>query len=62
MEQENNSKEFNEKFLGSYQQEMSDPTNKNHQFDSEKSAADGQVKNPTMEELASLSKNVGCLS
>jgi hypothetical protein len=48
MEQENNSKEFNEKFLGSYQQELSDPTNKNHQFDSEKSTADGQVKNPTM--------------
>lgn len=45
-EQENKSKEFNEKFLGSYQQEQSDPTNKNHQFDSEKTSADGQVTNP----------------
>jgi hypothetical protein len=35
MKQENKSKEFNEKFLGSYQQEQSDPTNKNHHFDSE---------------------------
>jgi hypothetical protein len=46
MEKENKSKEFNEKFLGSYQQELSDPTNKNHQFDSEKTMADGQVTNP----------------
>ena len=38
MEDFNKSKEFNEKFLGSYQQELSDPTNKNHQFDSEKTA------------------------
>ena len=27
-ETENKSKEFNEKFLGAYQQELSDPTNK----------------------------------
>ena len=46
MTEQNKSKEFNEKFLGSYQQELSDPTNKNHQFDSEKSTADGQVTNP----------------
>lgn len=46
MKQENKSKEFNEKFLGSYQQEQSDPTNKDHQFDSEKTSADGQVTNP----------------
>ena len=39
MKKVNNSKEFNEKFLGSYQQEQSDPTNKNHQFDSEKTTA-----------------------
>ena len=39
MKEVNNSKEFNEKFLGSYQQEQSDPTNKNHQFDSEKTTA-----------------------
>ena len=43
MKQESKNKEFNEKFLGSYQQEQSDPTNKNHQFDSEKTAADGQA-------------------
>ncbi len=46
MKQENKSKEFNEKFLGSYQQEQSDPTNKDHQFDSEKTSVDGQVTNP----------------
>ena len=45
-ETENKSKEFNEKFLGAYQQELSDPTNKNHQFDSEKQMADGPVTNP----------------
>ena len=39
MKEVNNAKEFNEKFLGSYQQEQSDPTNKNHQFDSEKQTA-----------------------
>lgn len=58
MEQENKSKEFNERFLGSYQQELSDPINKNHQFDSEKATADDQVTNPitatpaTAQELA----------
>ena len=46
MIEQNKSKEFNEKFLGSYQQELSDPTNKNHQFDSEEATADGQVTNP----------------
>lgn len=46
MAEKNKSKEFNEKFLGSYQQEQSDPTNKNHQFDSETTATDGQVTNP----------------
>ena len=46
MTEQNKSKEFNEKFLGSYQQELSDPTNKNHHFDSEKATADGQVTNP----------------
>ena len=46
MTEKNKSKEFNEKFLGSYQQEQSDPTNKDHQFDSEKTSADGQVTNP----------------
>ena len=37
---------FNEKFLESYQQEQSDPTDKGHQFDSETPAAEGQVTNP----------------
>lgn len=46
MTEKNKSKEFNEKFLGSYQQEQSDPTNKDHQFDSEKTSADGQVTTP----------------
>ena len=49
MEQENKSKEFNEKFLGAYQQEQSDPANKNHQFDSEKTMTDGQVTNHATE-------------
>ena len=47
MKQENKSKEFNEKFLGSYQQEQSDPTNKNHHFDSEAVVNGEQVTNPT---------------
>ena len=47
MTQENKSKEFNEKFLGSYQQEQSDPTNKNHHFDSEAVVNGEQVTNPT---------------
>jgi len=46
MTEGNKSKEFNEKFLGAYQQELSDPTNKNHHFDSEKATADDQVINP----------------
>lgn len=45
MTESNTSKEFNEKFLGSYQQELSDPTNKNHHFDSEKAVEDGKVAN-----------------
>ena len=47
MKQENKSKEFNEKFLGSYQQEQSDPTNKNHHFDSEAVVNGEQVTTPT---------------
>jgi hypothetical protein len=46
MKQENKSKEFNEKFLGSYQQEQSDPTNKNHHFDSEAVVNSEQVTKP----------------
>ena len=45
MQEKNMNKEFNEKFLGAYQQEQSEPINKGHQFDS--TAADGgQVINP----------------
>ena len=33
--------DFNEKFLGAYQQGLSDPTNKNHQFDSDTTVDDG---------------------
>ena len=47
MTEVNKSKEFNEKFLGSYQQEQSDPTNKNHHFDSEAIVNGEQVTNPT---------------
>ena len=46
MTEVNKSKEFNEKFLGSYQQEQSDPTNKNHHFDSEAVVNGEQVTNP----------------
>ncbi len=48
MTQENKSKEFNEKFLGSYQQELSDPTNKNHQFDSDAQQLAASVTTPTV--------------
>lgn len=47
MTEVNKSKEFNEKFLGSYQQEQSDPTNKNHHFDSEAVVNGEQVTTPT---------------
>ena len=40
MKKEKNMEEFNEKFLRSYQQEQSDATNKNHQFDSAATDAD----------------------
>ncbi len=46
MTEQNKSKEFNEKFLGAYQQEQTAPTNKDHQFDSEKTTTDGQVTTP----------------
>ena len=68
MKQENKNKEFNEKFLGSYQQELSDPTNKNHQFDSEKTTDDGQLTTPAtatpaaaQELAASVTKPAGNL-
>ena len=54
MEDSNNSKVFNEKYLGAYQQEQSDPTDKGHQFDSEKAADNGQVTNPASELAASV--------
>ena len=48
MTEENKSKEFNEKFLGSYQQELSDPTNKNHQFDSDAQQLAASVTMPAV--------------
>ena len=48
MTEENKSKEFNEKFLGSYQQELSDPTNKNHQFDSDAQQLAASVTTPAV--------------
>lgn len=58
MENKRNMEEFNEKFLGSYQQELSDPTNKDHQFDSETTIADGQVKNQTKTAAQELAQQV----
>ena len=47
MEQGNLFKEdFNAKFLGAYQQGLSDPTNKNHQFDSDTTLSDGGKTSP----------------
>ena len=54
MTEQNKSKEFNEKFLGAYQQEQTAPTDKGHQFDSEKAADNGQVTNPASELAASV--------
>ena len=48
MTEKNKSKEFNEKFLGSYQQELSDPTNKNHQFDSDAQQLAASVITPAV--------------
>ncbi len=48
MEKLNTAKEFNEKFLGSYQQELSDPTNKNHQFDSDAQQLAASVTTPAV--------------
>ena len=57
-EMNSKSKEFNEKFLGSYQQEQTDPTDKGHQFDSDNAADNGQVINPASELAASVSTTV----
>ncbi|MBO4613325.1 MAG: hypothetical protein J5671_09205 [Bacteroidaceae bacterium] len=43
----NSTDNFNEKFLESYRQEQTDPTDKSHEFDSETTVAEGQVTNPT---------------
>ncbi len=40
------SQDFNEKYLESYRQEQSDPTNKNHQFDSDTTTAVVNTPNP----------------
>ena len=46
MEENNHfEKDFNEKYLESYRQEQSDPTNESHQFDTAVTA-DGSVNNP----------------
>jgi hypothetical protein len=62
------SEDFNEKYLESYRQNQSDPTNKNHQFDSEKTTADGQLTTPVtatpaaaQELAASMTKPAGTL-
>ena len=53
-EMNNKSKEFNEKFLGSYQQEQTDPTDKGHQFDSDNNADNDLVTNPASELASSV--------
>ena len=58
MKEEIENKDFNEKFLESYREEQSDPTDKSHQFDSV--AADGaQVTNPSDGAAASLQAGTG---
>ena len=55
MEQGNLFKEdFNEKYLGAYQQGLSDPTNKNHQFDSDTTLSDGGKPSPATELAATV--------
>lgn len=53
-EMNNKGKEFNEKFLGSYQQEQTDPTDKGHQFDSTNNADNDLVTNPASEMASSV--------
>ncbi len=53
-----NQKEFNQKFLGAYQQEQSDPTRKDHQFGSASAAADGQVVNTEKADAKMLASQV----
>lgn len=55
MEQGNLFKEdFNAKFLGAYQQGLSDPTNKNHQFDKDTTLSDGAKPSPATELAATV--------
>lgn len=55
MEQGNLFKEdFNEKYLGAYQQGLSDPTNKNHQFDKDTTFSDGAKPSPATEFAATV--------
>ena len=55
MEQGNLFKEdFNAKFLGAYQQGLSDPTNKNHQFDSDTSENGAHKPSPATELAATV--------
>ncbi len=58
MNKQPSAKEFNEKFLTSYQQEKSDPTRNDHQFDSEKADADGQVTNTDNADAKILARRV----
>lgn len=55
MEQGNLFKEdFNAKYLGAYQQGLSDPTNKNHQFDKDTTLSDGAKPSPATELAATV--------
>ena len=57
MEESNISKDFNEKYLESYRQEQSDPTNENHHFDSNTAAENGEVNNPATTAAAQLAES-----
>ena len=57
MGESNISKDFNEKYLESYRQEQSDPTNENHHFDSNTAAENGEVNNPATTAAAQLAES-----
>lgn len=58
MENLNKKNDFNDMFLESYQQNDSGPTNKNHQFDSEVTAAGDQAVNTQSTEAQQLAQQV----
>ncbi len=53
-----NIQEFNQKFLAAYQQGQTAPTNNDHHFDSETTATDGQVMNPSQSDAQMLARQM----